>query len=142
MVKNVIIGATVALMMLVVTSCFHDLPEIGRLAGQWQITEIAYPDGHKVERPERYYCFYRTVGQLTAPGGVKVTANMDYEYPDLSLEFPYDPPGWLAEWGIIAPEGSDATTRNWVQRYHIDRLDGGHLVMTTEQGVTITLRKY
>lgn len=130
------------LVTLTFAGCRNDVPLIGDLAGQWQIQEIAYPDGTVVSYPQRYYCFYRHTAQLTAPGNVKETANMIYDNPDLSLEFPNVSPLWLSSWGVSAPEGADETTRGWVQRYHIDRLDRSHLVMTTEQGTTITMRKY
>lgn len=120
----------------------RELPLVGDLAGQWQVMEIVYPDGSVVVSPERYYCFYRHTAQLTAPGNVKETANMIYDNPELSLEFPNVAPVWLSSWGVSAPEGSDDTYRGWVQRYHIDHLDNSRLVMTTEQGTRITLRKY
>lgn len=141
MVKKIKMMMWLALMMVsagVMNGC-RELPLIGDLAGQWQITEVVYADGEVVTNPQRYYCFYRHTAQLTAPGGVKVTANMTYEYPDLELEFPKDDLIWLSEWGVLPSEESGS---EHVQRYHIDKLDRDHLEMTTEQGVRISLRKY
>ncbi|MCM1348198.1 MAG: lipocalin-like domain-containing protein [Firmicutes bacterium] len=130
------------LLLLPAMGCFHELPLIGDLAGQWQITKIEYPDGRVVENPLTYYCFYRHTAQLTKYDRVKHTANMVYNYPEISLEFPEVSPVWLTEWGIIPPADADSEYRGWVQNYHIDRLNSSYLVMTTEQGVKLTLRKF
>lgn len=123
------------------TAC-RELPLDGELSGQWQITSIVYPDGRTVEAPQRYYCFYRHTAQLTAPGNVKNTANMIYDYPSISLTFPTESPIWLTDWGVTPPEGSTDETRDFTEHYTISRLTNSDLVMTTAEGVTITLRKY
>lgn len=142
MAKKIITRIFAALVLFTFFSGCRELPLIGDLAGQWQIVSIVYPDGNVVNNPERYYAFYRHTAQLTAPGGNKHTANMTYDNPELALEFPKVSPIWLSEWGVSVPEGSDDATRGWVQRYHIDKLDNSHLVMTTAEGAVITLRKY
>ena len=127
------------ILILVGLGSCQDTPLIGDLAGQWQITKIEYPDGTVVER---YYCFYRHTAQLT--GGevhTEHTANMTYDKPDITLEFPRAG-GWqLTQWGIIATDTPGEST-TWVQKYHIDTLNGSKLVMTTEQGVVIYCRKF
>ena len=62
------IAAAVALFA---TSC-RELAQNGDFSGQWQILSIEYPDGTTID-PEgtRYYCIYRDVAQLTAPGGTR-----------------------------------------------------------------------
>lgn len=142
MVKKIILPILVAVVAAITTGSCRELPLIGDLAGQWQIQSMTGPDGRDITVAERYYCFYRHTAQLTAPQGAKQTANMIYDYPDISLEFPLVSPIWLTDWGVIPPEGCDDSYRGWVERYHIDHLDKKRLVMTTAQGVTITLKKY
>ena len=142
MAKKIILIVIMALVMATGLPGCRELPLIGDLAGQWQITKMTAADGTDMTVPERYYCFYRHTAQLTAPGAVKHTANMTYDNPELTLEFPENSPLDLVGWGIIPPDDATAYEKGWVVRYHIDRLDNGHLVMTTDQGVSITLRKY
>lgn len=133
--------AAAVMMALSLAGC-RETPLIGPLAGQWQITHMTDAEGHDVTVSDRYYCFYRHTAQLTAPGETKITANMTYDNPSLSLEFAEDSPVFLTDWGVTPPPDATAETRNWVEHYHIDRLDNDHLVMTTAEGITITLRKY
>ncbi len=132
---------TAAILLLVGGSC-RELPLIGDLAGQWQIQKIVYPDGQVVENPQRYYNFYRHTAQLGPGGGVNRTANMTYDNPELSLEFPTTDPRSLEAWGIVVPDDTPEGTIRWVQNYHIDKLTSERLVMTTEEGAEITCRKY
>lgn len=120
----------------------RELPLIGELAGQWQVSEIVYPDGTTVTAPERYYCFYRHTAHLTCYANIRHTANMTYDYPDLALEFPNVSPCQLTSWGVFAPPEANDETRGWIQRYTIDRLTDSQLIMTTAEGTRITLRKY
>lgn len=142
MVRKLIYNTALMMLMAIGLVGCRELPLIGDLAGQWQIEKMTTADGEDITVADHYYCFYRHTAQLTAYGGIKNTANMTYDNPSLALEFPDVSPIYLAEWGVAAPEGADAETRDWVQLYYIDRLDDHHLVMTTAQGVTITLRKY
>lgn len=139
---NKILSLTLLLCALCMTSC-HDMPEIGDLAGQWQIQEINYPDGSELIAPERYYCFYRTVALLTAPGNVMIAANLDYHHPDFSLSFPRDDPRFLKSWGIILTEEEQQNVElPFTVNYHINSLSKSHLEMTTDHGVVIKLKKY
>lgn len=128
------------------TSSCRDLPLIGDLAGQWQILTLEYPDGTVTPTtPEKYYyyCFYRHTAQLFYYGlSHGHTANMDYDNPDITLEFPYMTGNELANWGITVPEGTDGTVKGWTQHYVIEKLDDERLVLRTDQGVTITMRRY
>lgn len=120
----------------------RDMPEIGDLAGQWQIQKITFPDGTVVESPQRYYCFYRSVAELTAPGNTMIPANMVYSNPDITLTFTRDYPAYLRDWGIILNEDEDPFGLPFTEHYHIRTLTSSHLEMTTGHGVTIKLRKY
>lgn len=131
-----------AMILLIAGGSCRELPLIGDLAGQWQIQQIVYPDGRTVENPQHYYNFYRHTAQLSPGRGVDHTANMAYDNPDLTLQFPTTQPRGLGAWGIVVPDDTPEGTIEWVQKYHIDVLTSERLVMTTEQGVQITCRKY
>lgn len=128
-------------MGLWLTSC-RDMPQIGDLAGQWQIQKITFPDGTVVESPQRYYCFYRSVAELTAPGNIMIPANMDYSSPDIALTFTRDSAAFLRDWGIIPDTDEDPYKLPFTEHYHINTLTSSHLEMTTSKGVIIKLRKY
>lgn len=132
---------SLVILLAVAGSC-RELPLIGDLAGQWQVTKIVYPDGRVVESPQRYYCFYRHTAQLHPGRGAATTANMTYDNPSLTLQFPTTQPRNLEAWGIVVPENTPTGTIEWIQKYHIDHLSSERLVMTTEQGVEITCRKF
>ncbi len=140
MKKLIQIIAAVAL--LVSAGSCRELPLIGDLAGQWQIQRIEYPDGKVVDAPQRYYRFYRHTAQLAPGVSVITTANMTYENPSITLQFPTTQPRRLEPWGIVVPDNTPEGTIEWIQKYHIDELTSERLVMTTEQGVVITCRKY
>ena len=92
--------------------------------------------------PQRYYCFYRHTAQLRPGGGAAITANMTYDNPSLTLQFPSTQTRILDAWGIVVQENTPTGTIEWIQKYHIDHLSSERLVMTTEQGVEITCRKF
>lgn len=129
-----------AFIALIVSACAcRDLPKIGDLAGQWQVTRIEYTNGTTVENPLRYYCFYREVANLTGAGSL--TAEIIYNNPELTLVFPDTPPEKLTSWGIPVADtetSAEGTTR---VNFHIARLTSSALVLTLPS-VTITLRKY
>lgn len=122
-------------------SC-RDMPEIGDLAGQWQITEIIYPDSTVVKSPERYYCFYRSIAHLSAPGNVMITANNEYNHPEMTLVFQRECAKYMYDWGIIAGEGEDPMAKPFTEHYHISTLTAKRLEMKTGHGVIIKLKKY
>ncbi len=125
-----------AVSLISICAC-RKLPQIGDLAGQWRIESIDYPDGSKTGRNGYYYCFYRDLAQLSG----KIVAMMDYERPEITLEFKKTNPEKLKSWGITV-SAEDVDTMHWYQHYHIDRLKGSSLIMTTPQGSTITLSKF
>lgn len=117
---------------------------IGELAGQWQITEIIYPDGHTVEAPQRYYCFYRHTAELTYPGYEKSSKNMavmHYDNPSLSLEFVYGLPDGYESWGIVLQEGQKPVAGTMIN-YHIEQQTRENMVLVTDAGTRIILRKF
>lgn len=126
------------------TSC-RELAQNGDFSGQWQVLSMDYPDGTTVD-PEgtRYYCFYRDVAQLTSQGALRVTGNLVYDEAGrkFSIEFPYEYAVNLAPWGITLPEGVDPMTQGYVAHFTIQTLTESRLVMTTDQGVVITCRKF
>lgn len=129
-----------AFIALVISVCAcRDLPKIGDLAGQWQVTRIEYTDGTTVENPLKYYCFYREVANLTGAGSL--TAEIIYNKPELTLIFPKTAPEKLTPWGI--PTADTETTAEGTTRvnFHIARLTSSALVLTLPS-VTITMRKY
>lgn len=127
-----------------ITSC-RELAQNGDFSGQWQIQTIEYPDGTTVD-PEgtRYYCFYRDVAQLTAPGGTRVTGNLAYDEDagKFAIEFPYEKASYLKSWGITFPDLTDPDTKGVTARFTINALTSERLVMTTEAGAVITCRKW
>lgn len=126
------------------SSC-RELAQNGDFSGQWQIQTMEYPDGTTVD-PEgnRYYCFYRDVAQLTAPGGTRITGNLAYneDAGTFAIDFPYDPPTYLKLWGITFPDTTDPNEKGVTARFTINVLTSERLVMTTEAGVVITCRKW
>lgn len=125
------------------TSC-RELAQNGEFSGQWQVLSIDYPDGTTVD-PEgtRYYCIYRDVAQLTAPGNIRITGNLAYDEDNkrFSIQFPYEEVMDLAPWGITAPEGVDPYMLGYTADFTIQTLTSSSLVMTT-RGVVITCRKF
>ncbi|MDO5395423.1 MAG: hypothetical protein Q4F07_05610 [Bacteroidales bacterium] len=121
---------------------------IGELAGQWQIMEITYPDGLKIKvpqkYPQRYYCFYRHTAELTYAGYEKTSKNMavmHYDKPSLSLEFVYGLPDGYESWGIVLPEGQKPVAGTTIN-YHIEHQTRENLVLVTDVGTHIILRKF
>ena len=126
------------------TSC-RELAQNGDFSGQWQILSIEYPDGTTID-PEgtRYYCIYRDVAQLTAPGGTRVTGNLSYDEDagTFSIQFPDNSPSYLKNWGITFPDDISDEQQELTARFTINDLTSKRLVMTTDMGVVITCRKY
>jgi hypothetical protein len=135
------IAAAVALFA---TSC-RELAQNGDFSGQWQILSIEYPDGTTID-PEgtRYYCIYRDVAQLTAPGGTRVTGNLSYDEDagTFSIQFPGNSPSYLKDWGITFPDDISDEQQELTARFTINDLTSKRLVMTTDMGVVITCRKF
>lgn len=139
-----IILATVASM----TSC-RELAQNGDLSGQWQILSIDHTDGTATD-PEgkAYYCFYRNVAQLTNTNTTRVTANMVYDEKarTITLQFPYNSPAQLNQWGITqagsALDPDAEPTDPTAVTILINHLSASRLVMTLPGGNTVTCRKY
>lgn len=131
-----IIYLIVLLISISLCSCVKT-PLIGDLAGRWRIESIKYPDGTEKGSTGNFYSFYRDLAQLNR----KVVAVMDYEKPDIKLEFRNVNPADLYLWGITVTK-EDVDTAHWYQQYHIDHLKGSSLIMSTPQGATITLNKF
>ncbi|MCH5320069.1 MAG: lipocalin-like domain-containing protein [Paramuribaculum sp.] len=103
----------------------------GDLDGQWRILYIENTEDGKITEPVQYfYCFYLHTANLTR-GGIVATANMTYEYPLLSLDFPYASLATLSEWGITTNPAD----------FEIVSLSRTHLIMKTGTNL-ITLRKF
>lgn len=122
-----------------IISCFScvKLPQIGNLAGRWRIESIKYPDGKETRRNGRFYSFYRDLAQLDK----KIVGIMDYDKPNITLEFKNINPKKLYDWGITLTD-KDVDTTHWFQQYNIDHLKGSSLILSTPQGSTITLAKF
>lgn len=139
-----LITAVLAFFALATTSC-RELAQNGDFSGQWQVLTMEYPDGSTVNvQGQRYYCIYRDVAQLTAPGGTMLTGNLTYDEDAgrFSIQFPHETAAKLAPWGIEIPEGPDNTPDGCTARFVINTLTSQRLVMTGETGIVITCRKY
>ncbi len=112
-------------------------PQIGDLAGHWRIEAIKYPDGSEIGRNGRFYDFYRDIAQFER----KIVAIMDYNKPDIRLEFKNIDPVKLYPWGITLTK-EDVDTTHWYQQLHVDHLKGSSLILSTPQGSTITLERF
>lgn len=128
--------------LLGAASC-RKLPLHGDFSGMWQILTIEYPDGTvKESNHDYYYCFNRHVVMLRQNGNGYLNGNLTYNDTDFTLQFFDVYTRYLAHWGITLPEGMDHYTGEVVINYTIDKLTSKQLIVTTEQGVTITMRKY
>lgn len=139
MAKTLTLRLIAFLALVISLSACRELPKIGDLAGQWQVTRIEYTDGTTVENPQKYYCFYREVANLTGDG--MLTAELIYDKPSLTLVFPDTEPDKLTPWGIPVADtetSAEGTTR---VNFNIANLTSKALVLTLPS-VTITMRKY
>ncbi|MCM1292536.1 MAG: lipocalin-like domain-containing protein [Bacteroides sp.] len=131
------------IMMMWLGSC-RELAQNGDLSGQWQVTSIDYADGSTFD-PDgtRYYCFYRKVAQLTAPGAELHTGNLVYDEDasTMSIEFPRDRPLDLTTWGIVVPETDQIDELGFTAHFTINELTSSRLVMTSN-GTVIRCRKF
>lgn len=112
-------------------------PQIGDLAGHWRIESIKYPDGTVSGRNDQFYNFYRDIVMLK----YEVVGIMDYNNPEINVEFKDINPDGLREWGITLTS-EDVDVADWYQQYHIDYLKGSSLILSTPQGSTITLSRF
>lgn len=136
---------TVISLAAVMSSSCRELAQNGDFSGQWQVLSIDYPDGTTID-PEgtRYYCIYRDVAQLTAPGGTRLTGNLAYDEDagKFSIQFPHEQPQRLASWGITFGSDIDPEQDGCTAQFTINSLSSSRLIMTTETGNVITCRKY
>lgn len=120
----------IALLSFIAISC-NKISHNGNLDGMWRIITIENLENGDIYTPDQhFYCFNLHTANLT--GGNEVpTANMTYKYPVLYLDFPYESPGNLVDWGIYS---------NYV-KFDILQLTKSDLVMQSED-VLITLKKF
>lgn len=126
------------------TSC-RELSQIGDLAGQWQVLSIDYPDGTTVDpQGAVFYNFYRDVAQLRDNDGGRSTASMAYDEQasKMTLHFPYSSPYALAQWGITCPDPELEAVKDFTISFDIKTLTSDRLVITSQYGVTISMRKF
>lgn len=129
--------------MVAVMSGCRKMPQHGDFSGQWQILTLTHPDGTiEQSNKEYFYRFYRDVAQLDQTGMYPTTANLDWGGDDFTLQFPYDNAAFLAPWGIIYEDGGATAEKGFTLHYTINHLSSSQLIMTTDQGVTITCRKF
>ena len=115
---------------LSLTAC-NKVSHNGNLDGQWRIITIENIESGVINEPQQlFYCFNLHTANLTR-GGVWYTANMVYDYPKLSLDFPYNKPGELDDWGIYS---TDVT-------FQIVLLNSSSLILRSDQ-VIINLQKF
>lgn len=142
--KKILLLLLILCGMPALNSC-RDLPLHGEFSGHWQIMTIDYPDGTTVEpHGTRYYCFYRSVAQLTAPGFVRVTGNLACNGERFTIQIlnSKDSPEFMYPWGITVPQGVTELPADFVVGYTINHLSEEKLVMTTDMGVVISCRKF
>jgi len=143
-ISNIILFLSLVFFVAFTATSCRELAQNGDFSGQWQVLSIDYPDGTTVD-PEgtRYYCIYRDVAQLTAPGDIRITGNLAYDEDNnrFSIQFPYEEVRYLAPWGITAPNGVAPDMVGFTADFTIQTLTSSRLVMTTG-GVVITCRKF
>lgn len=125
-----------SLTTLILSSC-QKSPINGDLDGQWQVMDISPEPA--ITEPDydtrMYYCFSLHVCQLTIPGLVWISGNIQYDYPYLSIHFPKQLTS--QEVAILHQYGINS---NPVE-FTIDKLDGKSLVLRDGDTV-VTLRKF
>lgn len=132
-----------AIVLLLSASSCRKLPLHGDFSGMWQILTIEYPDGTVEESDhDYYYCFNRHVVMLRQNGNGYLNGNLTYNETDFTLQFPNVSTRYLTHWGITLPEGTADYTGEVVISYTIDKLTSKQLIVTSERGVKITMRKY
>lgn len=142
--KKILTVITIALLLTSLSSC-RKLALHGDFSGMWQVLSIEYPDGTVVQSDHQYfYCFNRNVVMLRQYGDIYVMGNMVYHETDFTLQFPNSDPAFLAPWGItMAPgEVSDGSGREIIISFNVDERTSKRMVITSQYGVTTTLRKY
>lgn len=140
-----ILAVSIMLMMICASSCRKS--EInGDLDGQWQYVSVDYPDGISTEPKGFYLCISLHLAQLTDSHGISNrmihTANMTYSGDRMLLEFPRASYNDIEPWGFVAPDGSDMDAVGVTVGFRISHLSSERLVLISDEGVTITMRKY
>ncbi len=134
--KKLILITTAAIIAIIAFGGCRKRPINGDLDGMWQIMTVEYPSAPTLV-PDRYYlCLYRHTANLRHYGGFTIGGNMIYdeEADSLAVEFPY-PGTWLGYVGV-------ETHTPYTFRFRILRLTNKQLVMSLNDTVTYTLRKF
>lgn len=134
--KKLLIILAAAVVAIVISGGCRKRPINGDLDGMWQIMTVEYPSKPTLVPDQYYLCLYRHTANLRHTGGFTIGGNMVYdeEANSLSVEFPY-PGTWLGDVGV---NGHTPYTF----RFKILRLTGKQLVMSLNDTITYTLRKF
>lgn len=141
--KKIITAISIMILLSSLSSC-RKLALHGDFSGMWQVLSIQWPDGTVEPSNHEYsYCFNRNVVMLRQYGDKAVLGNMVYHETDFTLQFPGASMSYLRHWGIIAPTGDTGPDwREFTVTFTVDRRTSSQMVITSDQGVTVTLRKY
>lgn len=132
----------VAIIAVALGSC-RKLALHGDFSGMWQVLTIEYPDGTLVEsNHDYYYCFNRNVVMLREYGNKYVIGNMVYHETDFSLQFFRVSTRYLSNWGMTMPDAAPQVLDEFVVHFTVDERNSKHMVITSDEGITVTLRKY